>query len=77
MPGAKARSNGDVRRNKVIKMVAGYKSTNSVRDNGDETTSQNVANLSGRERKALLRQFHDDDDDDDDSIPDSVFPGWV
>jgi hypothetical protein len=77
MPGAKARSNGDVRRNKVIKMVAGYKSTNSVRDNGDETTSQNVANLSGRETKALLRQFHDDDDDDDDSIPDSVFPGWV
>jgi hypothetical protein len=80
MPGVKTGSNGNVARNKMVKKVTGYKSANSVKDTGDETTSLNVAKLnvaklSGRERNTLLRQFHDDDDND--SIPDSLFPGWV
>jgi hypothetical protein len=66
--------NGDnVSMNKKIKMFAGYKSTNDFKDTGDETIVTDITQLSVRDRKALLRAFHEDDD----SIPDSVFPDWV
>jgi hypothetical protein len=81
MPSSKTRANADLkttgraRRNKKIKMFAGYNSTNGVlNDNRDETTLQNVATFSASQKKALVRQLLEEDDD---SIPDSEFPEWV
>jgi hypothetical protein len=81
MPSSKTGANDDLtttgraRRNKKIKMFAGYKSTNGVlNDNRDETTLQNVVTFSVSQKKALVRQLLEEDDD---SIPDSEFPDWV
>jgi hypothetical protein len=63
------KTSDEANRNRRIKMIASHN------DTGDETSFENVAKPSARQKQALLKQFYASDDDD--SIPDSMFPGWV